>query len=158
MVDATTVNPQVQSGEGGLAETVARMALQGQLEYKRIRANVGAQGVRETAREELQTEREYFADRDDGVGAAMLRAGQTGGRLVSVMITIVIAAAVGFVGTTVISSIDDSIDAPDDTEYANASDSIGEGFADAMGLTDVVFLVLMASVVLGALLAFRGAR
>jgi len=155
MVEATTVEPDVQIGGDGLAGKVTRMAMQSQLEWKRLRANVDAQGVRETAREELQTEKEYFADRDDGMGAAMLRAGQTGGRLVSVMITIVIAAAVGFVGTTVISSIDESIDAPDDSEYANASDSIGEGFADAMGLTDVVFLVLMASVVLGALLAFR---
>ncbi len=158
MVEATTTEIGAQESEDGLVEKASQKMAEGQLEASRIFADVQADGVRETARNEFETEKQFFADRNSGIGSAMLRAGQTGGRLVSVMITIVIAAAVGFVGTTVISSIDGSIDAPEGSQYANTSDSIASGFADAMALTDVVFLVLMASVVLGALLAFRGAR
>jgi len=135
------------------------------MELLRIANAVEDDGVLETAREEISTERDYVAGADSPA-STMLRAGQSGGQLVAVMITIVIAAAIGFVGTSVIATLQGSvterdiseIDPQNRTIYENTSDSIGGGFTDAMALTDVVFLVLMASVVLGALLAFRGAR
>ncbi len=135
------------------------------MELLRLVNSVQDDGVLDTARQELATEREYVGGADSA-GATMLRAGQSGGQLVAVMITIVIAAAVGFIGTTVIASLESSVSEEDISEidpqnrtvYENATSDIGGGFADAMELTDVVFLVLMASVVLGALLAFRGAR
>lgn len=44
------------------------------------------------------------------------------------------------------------------TEYGNTSESISGGFTDAMGLTDIIFLILMFGVIMGVLLAFRGRR
>lgn len=148
-----------------LHSTARSLTATGGMELLRIAQSVEDDGVLDTARQELATEREYVASADS-TASTMLRAGQSGGQLVAVMITIVIAAAVGFVGTTVIASLEDSvtdenvseIDPENRTIYENTTHEIGGGFADAMSLTDVVFLVLMASVVLGALLAFRGAR
>jgi len=120
-------------------------------------------GAVETTKQEIQRERDFIADANTRLGT-VLRAGQTSGQLVAVMLTITVAAAIGFVGTKVISELDSSItdknlsdtDAANQTVYENASESVGSGFADAMGLTDIVFLVLMFGVILGALLAFRG--
>ncbi|MFW5956750.1 MAG: hypothetical protein ACOCQY_05040 [Halorhabdus sp.] len=148
-----------------LHSTARSLTATGGMELLRIAQSVEDDGVLDTARQELATEREYVSGADS-TASTMLRAGQSGGQLVAVMITIVIAAAVGFVGTTVIASLEDSvtdenvseIDPENRTIYENTTHEIGGGFADAMSLTDVVFLVLMASVVLGALLAFRGAR
>jgi len=85
-----------------------------------------------------------------------------GGRLVRVMLVIVIAAAVGYIGVKLNSELQNSIngdltsiDAGNQTRYENASESIAEGFADAMGLTDIVFIVLMFGVILGVLMVFR---
>lgn len=175
-------------------------------------------------------------------GEWVRRAGQTGDRLVNVMLIIVIAAAIGFVGTDVNAEIADSADVglegddftvtnetftvdfssepfdyqvnkvgdaasfDDDEVVFNASDAeategtdyewftsngtlrvkntsawsdgdsgkityngthkstnfgdaknnLSGGYASAMGLSDIAFLVLMFSVILGALLAFRG--
>lgn len=126
----------------------------GAREAMKLYARTRTRGVGQVAREELEHDKEQIADAD-GLGATMLQAGQSGSELVGVMLTITIAAAVGFVGTKVTSEIDSSIDTTDGTNYDNASDSISQGFADAMGLTDIVFLVLMFTVIIGALLAFR---
>ena len=85
----------------------------------------------------------------------VLRTGQTGDRLIGVMLVIVIAAAIGFVGVDVTSEIDDSIDVTAGSNFDDAKSNISGGFTDAMGLTDIVFIVLMFSVILSALLAFR---
>lgn len=92
--------------------------------------------------------------------------GQTGQQLVAVLLTIVIAAAVGYVGVAVTEDINDSVtdkdlantDDNNQTNYENASENLQTGFVDAMSLVDITFLVLMFSVILGALLAFRGRR
>lgn len=41
------------------------------------------------------------------------------------------------------------------TDFGDAKNNLSSGYADAMSLTDIVFLVLMFSVILGALLVFR---
>lgn len=126
----------------------------GMTEAAEIAADTTVQGPTATARQEVQKEREFISGANTRLGKLM-RAGQTSGQLVAVMLTITVAAAIGFVGTKVISEMDSSIDTTDGTVYDNASTSISQGFADAMGLTDIVFLVLMFGVILGALLAFR---
>lgn len=138
-------------------DAAGQFARDGFTEFNRLQAAVKTFGALSTAKKEIGKDAEYVAEAD-GALATVARAGQTGGQLVGVMLTITLAAAIGFVGTKVISEIDGSIDTTDGTNYDNASDSIGGGFADAMGLTDIVFLVLMFSVILGALLAFRGQR
>lgn len=142
-----------------------RLARGGALEFATLLQKTQSQGVVETAGEELEREQKYVADAD-GALQTLARAGQTGGQLVGVMLTITLAAAIGFVGVKVNSEVEDSItdkdlsstNAENQTIYENTSESISGGFTDAMGLTDIVFLVLMFSVVLGALLAFRSAR
>ncbi|GAA0305724.1 hypothetical protein [Halarchaeum salinum] len=127
-------------------------------EGKRIAASAGALGMRSTVRHEARA-RGVDVAADDGVTATLVAAGQVGGvNLIGVMFAIIMAAAIGMVGTTVISSIDQSIDTPEGSKYQNASDSIASGFANAMGLTDIVFLVLMFVVVIGALFLARRAQ
>lgn len=89
------------------------------------------------------------------MGERVLRTGQTGDRLVSVMLVIVIAAAIGLIGTDVTEEIDSSISVTAGSNFDDAANNISSGYASAMGLTDIVFIVLMFSVILGALLAFR---
>ncbi|MUV59782.1 hypothetical protein [Halobacterium sp. CBA1126] len=99
--------------------------------------------------------------------AQLASSSQVGGvNLIGVMFAIIMAAAIGMIGTTVISSISNSVTdrdlssvaAENQTVYENASESIGTGFANAMGLTDIVFLVLMFVVVIGALFLARRAQ
>ncbi|MUV59781.1 hypothetical protein [Halobacterium sp. CBA1126] len=127
-------------------------------EAKRIAASAGALGVRSTVRHEAR-QRGVAVTSEDGVTDTLVAASQVGGvNLIGVMFAIIMAAAIGMVGTTVISSIDQSIDQPEGSKYQNASDSIASGFANAMGLTDIVFLVLMFVVVIGALFLARRAQ
>lgn len=88
----------------------------------------------------------------------MVRAGQGGGDIVNVMLVIVIASVVGFVGIKATSETDQSIDVANDSEYQNASDSITSGFTSAMDLTEVVFIVLMLGVIIISLVGLRGRR
>ena len=160
----------VQAGRGGfrdgvtpstatpeVAGRVGSLMAGGFSEFQRLYTKTQFEGAAWTAKDELKKDAEYVTDADSTLGTIM-RAGQSGGQLVGVMLTITLAAAIGFVGTKVTSEIDSSIDTKQGTAYDNASNSIGNGFADAMGLTDIVFLVLMFGVILGALLAFRGQR
>lgn len=137
----------------------------GAREAARLYAATAVRGPRATLRDELATEREYVSGADSAA-TTLLRAGQSGSQLVGVMLTITLAAAIGFVGVKVISEIQGSITDKDlsatadanQSVYENTSETISTGFSDAMGLTDIVFLVLMFGVVLGALLAFRSRR
>lgn len=88
----------------------------------------------------------------------VVRSGQMGGvNLVGVMFAIILASAVGMVGVKVISAIDQSMSFKANSTYANASNHIAGGFAQAMSLTNIVFLVLMFVVVIGALFLARHA-
>lgn len=134
-------------------------------EAGKLAAATAMNGARQTAREEIARDKEFVAGADSGLGK-MLRAGQSGSQLVGVMLTIVLAAAIGFVSVKINSEVENSItdkdlgstDDVNQTVYENTSESISGGFTDAMGLTDIVFLVLMFGVILGALLSFRGRR
>lgn len=92
------------------------------------------------------------------IGRRRERGQSTGDQLVGVMLVIVIAAAIGFIGTDVNADINDSISVAGNSAFSDAQDNLSTGYADAMGLTDVVFIVLLFSVILAALLAFRGGR
>lgn len=145
--------------------TAAGLVRDGGREAVSIAASTTARGAGRTALREAERERQYVRDADSTL-SRVIRAGQSGTNIVGVMLVIVVAAAIGFVGTKVGSELEDSItdkdlsntDAGNQTIYENTTESIGGGFADAMGLTDIVFLILIFSVILGALLAFRGNR
>lgn len=142
---------------GKATDAVSDFLADGAKEAGRLQMDTEEKGAVQTAKDELEAEKAHVNGAESTLGKLM-RAGQSGTNLVGVMLTITLAAAVGFVGTVVISELDSSINIEAGTEYQNASDSIAGGFADAMGLSDIVFLVLMFGVVLAALLGFRGRR
>lgn len=79
-------------------------------------------------------------------------------RLVPAILVIGIASIVGFIVVDVISEVDDSISVTTGSDFDNATNSISSGFTSAMDLIEVVFIVIMASVilaVLGGVVAFR---
>jgi len=102
-------------------------------------------------------ERDVFTH-DEYSDSLLRAAGQRGSDVVNVMLVIVIASVVGYVGIKATSETEDSIDVADGTQFDNSSDSITSGFAGAMDLTEVVFIVLMLGVIITVLVGLRGQR
>jgi len=106
------------------------------------------------------------ATRDSYADSRLLAAGQRGNDIVNVMLVIVIAATVGYVGIKATSETRGStfdtnpttIDAGNRTAFENASTSLTGGFAGAMDLTEVVFIVLMLGIIITVLVGLRGRR
>jgi hypothetical protein len=102
----------------------------------------------------------YAAEDDAG---HLRRAGQQGG-LVGTVLGITIAAVVAYVGIQVLSrtqdasGIDQSVaenDPANATEFENASLSVTTGVESGMSLLEVVFIVLLLSLIVGALVGLR---
>lgn len=72
-------------------------------------------------------------------------------RLVPAILVIVVAAVVAFIGVDVISEVDDSIEVTTGSDFDNSTNSVSSGFTSAMDLIEVVFIVIMASVILAVL-------
>lgn len=141
------------------ATTTARAAVRhGRREMSRQLARVATRGVRGYARRELQ-------ERPRSSNPA-LRAGQTTGDIVSIILVIVVAAVIGYVGVKVGSTTEDSItdtdlantNAENQTQFENSTESVTSGFASSMDLVEVVFIVLMLSAVIAVLVGLRGRR
>ena len=81
-----------------------------------------------------------------------------GGRmdLPSVMIVLVIAAVVGFVGLQVMSTVIDTTSLQESDPLYNASESLQEAVVDAWGLIAVAFIVVILSVIIFYLYGLRG--
>lgn len=145
------------SAATGTKDAVSNVAEGSLREANDLVAQTKVKGPLQTLKDEVSRDKRHVG-RASSTAGKLLRAGQSGSQLVGVMLTITLAAAIGFVGTKVTAEIDESIDTQAGSNYAQAEDNISAGFADAMGLTDIVFLVLMFGVILGALLAFRSQR
>lgn len=78
-----------------------------------------------------------------------------GDQIINVFLVIVVATSIGFIGTDVTEEINDSTQISNNDTLKNANENISAGYADAMGITDIVFIVLMFGVILGVLLTFR---
>lgn len=83
-----------------------------------------------------------------------------GGRmdLPSVMIVLVIAAVVGFVGLQVMSTVISTTSLEESDPLYNASESLQQAVVDAWGLIAVAFIVVILSVIIFYLYGLRGAR
>jgi hypothetical protein len=91
----------------------------------------------------------------DGAVQTLKYAGQMGGDLVGVVLSITIAAVIGYVGLSVLSSTENSTDFEQDSNFDNASNELSGGIESAFSLMDVVFIALMLGIIVSALLFLR---
>jgi len=95
----------------------------------------------------------------DGDGL-MARAGQSAD-IVGVMITITIAAVIGYIGLQVASTtensagFDTSKDPANRTAFENSSQNLTAGLESAFSLAEVVFIVLLLGVIIAVLVTLR---
>jgi len=82
------------------------------------------------------------------------RAGQDM-NLVSTMIAIVVAATIGYVGLTVMSTTESTTDFNDGSAFDNASGSLTSGVETTYSLVEVVFIAILLGLVVGALVTLR---
>lgn len=78
--------------------------------------------------------------------------------LPGVLIVLVIAGVVGFVGLTVMSQVIETASISSGDPLNNASDSLETAIDDAFGLIGVAFLVIVLSVIMVYLYGLRGKR
>jgi hypothetical protein len=91
----------------------------------------------------------------DAPGASSLaRAGQNVD-IVGAAITLVVVAVVSYVGLQAISSTEDATSLDSGSTLSNASDSLDTGVESAFGLMEVVFIVLLLSVIIALLIGLR---
>lgn len=84
---------------------------------------------------------------------------QTGGMdLPSVMIVLVIAGVVGFVGLQVMSTVIGTTDLQEGDPLYNASEDLEGAIGDAWGLVGVAFIVVILAVIIVYLYGLRGGR
>lgn len=84
--------------------------------------------------------------------------GQTRQDLPGVMIVLVIAGVVGFVGLDVMSTVIDTTKLASGDPLYNASENLQTSVNDAWGLIGVAFIVVILSVIIVYLYGLRGGR
>jgi len=84
--------------------------------------------------------------------------GQMRQDLPGVMIVLVIAGVVGFVGLEVMSTVIDTTQLQSGDPLYNASDSLQSSVNDAWGLVGVAFIVVILAVIIVYLYGLRGGR
>jgi len=78
--------------------------------------------------------------------------------LPGVMIVLVIAGVVGFVGLNVMSTVIDTTSLTSDDPLYNASQDLQTSINDAWGMIGVAFIVVILSVIIVYLYGLRGGR
>jgi hypothetical protein len=76
--------------------------------------------------------------------------------LVATMISITVAAVVGYVGLSVMSTTEKTADFDENSSFQNASDSLTGSVESAYSLVEVVFIAIILGLVVGALVTLRG--
>ena len=84
--------------------------------------------------------------------------GQVRQDLPGVMIVLVIAGVVGFVGLQVMSTVIDTSSLQEGDPLYNSSESLESAVNDAWGLIGVAFIVLILAVIIVYLYGLRGGR
>jgi hypothetical protein len=126
----------------------------------KVAASFAASGQFGAAKDHIMSyaRSQYAADEDAGT---IRRAGQQGG-LVGTVLGITIAAVVAYVGLQVANKTRDAggisgegVDAGNQTAFQNSSESLTSGLESGMSLLEVVFIVLLLSLIVGALVGLR---
>jgi len=76
--------------------------------------------------------------------------------LPGVLIALIVAGVVGFVGIQVMSTVVDTTSVSQGDAFYNASQALQTGFDDAFGLIAVAFLVIVLAVIVTYLYGLRG--
>jgi hypothetical protein len=79
------------------------------------------------------------------------RAAQSG-----TVLNVVVLGVIAIIGILIYSQIQTSLPSPSNSQLDNASTNVTDGFADAMNLLPVVFVVLVAALVIAVVQRFRG--
>lgn len=75
--------------------------------------------------------------------------------VVGVMLTIVVAAVVGYVGLVVMSDTEDTTSFTSNSAFDNASTNLTSGVETSFSLIEVVFITLMLALIIGTLVGLR---
>ena len=81
----------------------------------------------------------------------MSKAAQSG-----TVLQVVTVGVISIIGILIYSQIQTSLPTPENTQLANSTENVTDGFADAMNLLPVVFVVLVAALVIAVVQRFRG--
>jgi len=73
----------------------------------------------------------------------------------STIISAVVIGVVALVGILIFAQIDEALPTPENEDLADASTSLGDGFAGAMELVPIVILVLIAALVISVVQRMR---
>ncbi|MGK7295293.1 MAG: hypothetical protein ACNS61_05580 [Candidatus Wenzhouxiangella sp. M2_3B_020] len=131
---------------GAAKRKVAKTALQTAVDYH---------GVRNEGTDYILREAKRSSTWDPETQDSMLvKAGQSMD-LVGVMLTIVIATVIGFVGLQVMAQTDSSAEFESGSSYDNASQELSGGIESTFALVDVVYITLFLGLIIGALLFLR---
>ncbi len=84
-------------------------------------------------------------------GSALGRAAQ-----IQTVISVVAIGVVAIVGILIYSQVEQSMATPEQEGLANASNSVTDGFGNAMELVPTVLIVLVAALVIGVIQRLRG--
>jgi hypothetical protein len=72
------------------------------------------------------------------------------------VLSVVTVATIAIIGILIYSQVSSSLPNPSNNKLDNASGNVTDGFADAMNLLPVVFVVLVAALVIAVVQRFRG--
>lgn len=78
--------------------------------------------------------------------------------LISTMLLVVVSAVIGYVGLVVMSETEGTTDFTSNSGFDNSSDSLTAGIESFFSLVEVVYIAVVLSLVIGALLFLRNAR
>jgi len=92
----------------------------------------------------------------DPSATGLKRAGQ-GGRVVSIVITLVVASVIAYIGLIILSDVEETGDFADEgnSTFGNSSADLLSGVESVYGLMPVVFIALFVGVIIAALLSIR---
>jgi hypothetical protein len=134
----------------GMVAMIRSLFREGLAEMVRQGASLKARGLRGHVSHELTAWRSI--DRSDN---AVVRAGQMGRDVVGAVLTITLAAVIGYVGLVIMSDTEDAAEFTNNSNFDNASGDLTGGIETSFGLLEVVFLVIMLVVIIGALVQVR---
>lgn len=107
--------------------------------------------VGERSLSEVFTGAQDYAETKHPGDTKMSKAAQSG-----TVLRVVTVGVISIIGILIYSQIQTSLPTPENQQLANSSTNVTDGFADAMNLLPVVFVVLVAALVIAVVQRFRG--
>lgn len=88
----------------------------------------------------------------DPQASGLKRAGQ-GGQVVSIVVTLVVAAVIAYIGLIILSDVQETGSFESGSTFENSSTSLLSGVESVYGLMPVVFIALFVGVIIAALMS-----